>query len=197
MSEPIQLGTYHMVGRDSFEPQRTNNFEVQITGLDSLTSVDKGTSLASNASELITLSVATYSAPSINISPITVSYGNNKIKFAGLPEFPDSQIVLNDYIGADIEKILTAWQKLAYNPKNQKVGNASVYKKTGYLREFSPDGSICRQWAIFGMWISNLSLGEFNQEGGNVRQITCTLQYDYCYPMDTDDTSLTTSSYAY
>ena len=28
-----KLGTYHMVGKDAFEPQRTNNFELQIVGL--------------------------------------------------------------------------------------------------------------------------------------------------------------------
>lgn len=183
-SSPLQLGTYHMVSNTGFEPQRNNNFEVQITGLNSLKSVDKGKSLASNAGELITLSVATYSAPQINISPITVSYGNNKVKFAGTPEFPDSSIVLNDYIGINVERILSAWQRLVYDPKTQAIGNAADYKKMAYLLEYDPSGKQCRQWELHGCWISQLQLGDFNQEGNSVRQVTCTLTYDWAVPLD-------------
>lgn len=183
-TNPLQLGTYHMVSNAGYEPQRTNNFEVQIVGLSGLTSVDSGNSIASNASDLVTLSVAQYAAPQINISPINVSYGNNKIKFAGLPEFPDSNITLNDYIGVNVERILTAWQKEVYNPKTQVIGNAVNYKKTAYLIEYDPQGTQARQWQLCGVWPSSLNLGDFNQEGGGVRQVTMTLTYDYAYPLD-------------
>lgn len=181
---PIQYGTYHMARANDFEPQRTNNFEVQITGLNNLASVDKGRILASNAGDIITLSVASYDAPQINITPITVSYWNNKIKFAGLPEFPDSSIVLNDYIGLNVERILSAWQKLAYNPKTQKIGQATNYKKIAYLIEYAPDGTQARQWQLTGCWLAALQLGSFSQEGNAVRQITATMTYDYAIPLD-------------
>ena len=182
---PIQLGTYHMVDNNQYEPQRTNNFEVQITGLDNLTT-SGGSSMgtSSRLSEAITLAVGTYGAPQINVSPIIVSYGNNKIKFAGTPEFPESSISLNDYIGVNIERILMAWQRLVYDPKTQKVGKATAYKKLAYLHEFSPDGEIDRQWELHGCWPSSINLGEFNQEGGSVRQISMTMQYDYAVPVD-------------
>jgi len=181
---PLQLGTYHMVQNAGFEPQRNNNFEVQIIDIGSLKSVDKGNSLPSNASDLITLSVASYAAPQINISAISVAYGNNKIKYAGVPEFPDSTIVLNDYIGVNIERILSAWQKLVYNPKTQAIGNAVDYKKVGYLLEFDPSGQQCRQWQLNGVWPTQLQLGDFNQEGNSVRQITMSLSYDHIIPLD-------------
>ena len=173
-----------MASSNDYEPQRNNNFEVQITNLSGLTTVDKSQSIASNASDLVTLSVASYAAPQINVSSIPISYGNNKIKFAGVPEFPDSSIVLNDYIGINVEKILTAWQKLVYDPKTQKVGLASKYKKVAYLIEYAPDGTQARQWQLVGCWPSALQLGDFNQEGGSIRQITMTLTYDYCIPLD-------------
>lgn len=181
---PLQLGTYHMVQNSGFEPQRTNNFEVQIVGLSSLRSVDKGNSLPSNAGDLLTLSVASYSAPQINISPITVPYGNNVIKFAGKPEFPDSSITLVDYIGVNIERILSAWQKLVYDPKTQAIGNAVDYKKVAYLIEYDPSGQQSRQWQLNGCWPSQLQLGDFNQEGNSVRQLTMTLSYDNTIPLD-------------
>lgn len=182
-TSPLNLGTYHMVGADEFEPQRVNNFEVQIVGLSGLISVNTGTAITEKASEYITLSVASYGAPQINVQPITVSYGNNKIKFAGLPEFPDSSIVMNDYIGINVENILTAWQRLVYDPKTQKIGRASQYKKTAYLIEYDPEGTQARQWQLNGCWPSALQLGEFNQEGNNVRQVTLTLTYDHCVPL--------------
>jgi len=180
---PLNLGTYHMVGLDEFEPQRVNNFEVQIVGLTGLTSVARGVPVTDRASDYITLSVASYGAPQINVQPITVSYGNNKIKFAGLPEFPDSSIVINDYIGINVENILTAWQKLVYNPMTQVVGRASQYKKVAYLIEYDPSGQQARQWQLNGCWPSSLQLGDFNQEGNNVRQLNLTLTYDFCIPL--------------
>jgi hypothetical protein len=183
MSTPIQLGTYHMIADSGYEPQRTNNFEVQITGLDGLTTVKSGVAIG-NASQSITLAVASYSAPEINMGKIDVAYGNNKVKFAGVPEFPESSIVLNDYIGNNIESIIMGWFKLVYNPNTQKIGKAINYKKLGYLHEYTPDGSLDREWELHGVWPSSVKLGDFKQEGGEIRQITVTLQYDYAIPVD-------------
>jgi hypothetical protein len=172
-----------MITDSSYEPQRVNNFEVQITGLDNLKTV-KNNKAVSNASQFITLSVASYSAPEINMGNITIPYGNNKVKFAGVPEFPESSIVLNDYIGINVENIIMAWFKLVYDPMTQKVGKATDYKKTGYLHEYAPDGTLDREWELHGLWPSSVKLGDFKQEGGEVRQITVTLQYDYSIPVD-------------
>lgn len=184
---PHQMGTYHMVNHSGFEPQRTNNFEVQIAGLGSLKDANNTTHKISNAGQLITLSVATYSAPQINLGNIPISYGNNKVKFAGLPEFPDSTIVLNDYIGIDVEYIISKWQSCVYDPVSQKIGLAKNYKKTAYLHEFAPDGSNVRSWKLVGVWPAQMQLGDFNQEGNAARQITLTLIYDHAVPIERDN----------
>lgn len=171
---PLQLGTYHMVMNSGFEPQRNNNFELQITGLSGINS---------NAGDYITLSVADYAPPQINISSINVSYGNNSVKFAGKPEFPNSTITLNDFIGINIERVLFGWQKLVYDPDTQIVGRAVDYKKTAYLLEYDPSGQTPRQWQINGCWPAELQLGQFSQEGNSLRQITCTLIYDNAVPI--------------
>lgn len=179
-TRPYHMGTYHMANNDTFEPQRNNNFEVQITGL-------------GEDGRVITLAVATYSAPSINIEVITVPYGNNKIKFAGTPSFEDSSITLNDFIGQEVEKKLTNWQKKVYNYSNQKIGWAKDYKRTCYLIEYDPSGGTPRAWKLIGCWLSSLQLGEFSQEGNSVRQVTCTLTYDYAIPETYGDTMLENS----
>lgn len=184
---PHQMGTYHMVNHAGFEPQRTNNFEVQIAGLDNLVNANGESIQMSNAGQLITLSVASYSAPQINLGNIPISYGNNKVKFAGLPEFPDSTIVLNDYIGIDIEYIISKWQSCVYDPVSQKIGLAKNYKKTAYLHEFDPAGTNVRSWKLLGVWPAQMQLGDFNQEGNAARQITLTLIYDQAIPESRDN----------
>lgn len=179
-------GTAHMISSisDKWEPQRTNNFELQIVGLNKSQYISNttGESVSSNMSKAIMLSVASYSAPKINVGTIAVQYGNNTVKYAGKPEFPDSTIVLNDYIGLDIEKAISDWQKMVYDPDNEVIGRAKNYKKDAYLIEYSPDGSIYRTWKVEGCWPSQVDLGEFAQEGGSVRQITVTLVYDRVIP---------------
>ena len=41
-----------------------------------------------------------------------------------------------------------------------------------------------QRWKRMGCWPSSVNLGDFNQEGGSVRQITMTLQFDWCMPED-------------
>lgn len=146
------------------EPMRNNNFEVTIPSLQN--------------GDNVTLSVASYSAPQINVSTIQVSYANSKVKFAGLPEFPDSTIVLNDYISMDTQDTIMAWHDIVYDPLTDEIGYAKDYKKDGILTEYTAKGDFVRQWILQGCWPSQISLGDFNQEGGAVRQITVTLTYD-------------------
>ena len=181
---PLQLGTYHMAQSNDFEPQRTNNFEVQITGLEKLTTVDKGLAIASNAGDLITLSTDSFSAPQVSVGTVDISYGNNKIHFAGVPEFSGGSLTLNDYIGINIERILTAWFKLVYNMKTKAVGIATDYKKVAYMIEYAPDGTQARQWQLIGCFPTSIQLGDYSQDGANVRKITMELSYDYCVPLD-------------
>ena len=146
------------------EPMRNNNFEVTIPSLED--------------GDNVTLSVASYSAPQINVSTIQVAYANSKVKFAGLPEFPDSTIVLNDYISMDTQDTIMAWHDKVYDPLTDEIGYAKDYKKDGILTEYTAKGDFVRQWILQGCWPSQISLGDFNQEGGSVRQITVTLTYD-------------------
>jgi len=178
------MGTEHMVGNDYYEPQRTNNFEVQFTGFERLyypkggSMVQAFPSQSKLASKSITVSVDSYSAPQINISAIPIKYGNNTVKVAGTPEFPDSSITLNDYIGLDTENIITMWQKCTYNPDTEQVGLASCYKLDGYLIEYSPEGTVYRRWKIIGAFPLQVNLGDYSQDGNAVRKLTMTLSYD-------------------
>lgn len=203
----VQKGTGHMVYSSSWEPQRINNFELIIEGLDELITAnndsgdiptgpysdgnpsytegtkDKENVLKPpNAAERIMLSVDSFTAPSIEIAQITTQYGNNSIKWAGKPEFPSSSIVVNDYIGIQVERILAAWFRCAYDFESEKIGLARHYKKTGYLAEYDPKGGTARVWRLDGLWLASFNLGEWSQNGNEQRKVNATLVYDRVVP---------------
>ena len=207
----LYKGTGHMVNVADWEPQRTNNFEVVIEGLDTLvtagavtaTSLDNGQFSAdptadsngvlnpANAAERIMLSVDSFSAPTIEIAQITTHYGNNSVKWAGKPDFPNSSLVINDYIGIQVEQILAAWFRCAYDFKTETIGLASNYKKTAYLIEYAPNGAYARAWRLDGCWLASFQLGDWNQAGNDQRKLTATLVYDRVIPdYGLDDTKL-------
>lgn len=180
-----KLGAYHMIGDDDYEPQRNNNFEVHIYGLSGLLTVDKGIRIPQDvAEESLTLSAVSVGQINTNVGILQVPYGNTKVKFAGLPEISDSDIVYNDFIGKSTERIIAAWHALVFNPKTEKIGRASIYKKPGILIETAPDGTHARTWQLKGCWPSNVQYGQYDYNGGATRQITMTLTYDIAIPLD-------------
>lgn len=180
-----KLGAYHMIGNDDYEPQRNNNFEVHIYGLNDLKTVDKGIKIPQDiAEECLTLSAVSVGQVNTNVGIITIPYGNTKVKYAGLPEISDSDIVYNDYIGKATERVIAAWHGLVFNPKTEKIGRASQYKKPGILIETAPDGTRARVWQLKGCWPSNVQYGAYDYNGGATRQITMTLTYDIAVPLD-------------
>lgn len=188
----LYKGTGHMVGVADWEPQRTNNFEVVIEGLDSLipaggwdTNATDGTASEinlPNLAERIMLSVDSFTAPSLEIAQITTHYGNNSVKWAGKPEFPNTSVTINDYIGIGTEQALAAWFRTAYNFETECVGLARNYKKTAYLIEYDPSGGQARTWRMDGCWLASFDLGEWSQDGNNQRKLKATLVYDRVIP---------------
>lgn len=179
-------GTYHLANNPRlYEPQRTNNFELHITGLENLVPSERtvfDTDSIQNASEVIRLSVAKVGMPSFQQGVIQIRYGNNIIKFAGTPDFQTTELQLNDYIGADTQEIMRAWQALSYNVKTQKVGKAIDYKKTAYLMEYTPDYQLVRTWRLVGCWIANLTFDEYNYDSSERKMMNAQIVYDYAYP---------------
>lgn len=182
-----KIGAYHMIGDDDYEPQRNNNFEVRIyfNEDDQLSTVANGTDIPLDlAQDCLTLSVVSVGQIATEVGIIEVPYGNTKVKFAGLPTISNSDIVYTDYIGKATERVIAAWQAQVFNPKTQKIGFASKYKKAALLIETAPDGSRARAWNLKGCWPSNVQYGAYDYNGGATRQITMTLAYDIAVPLD-------------
>jgi len=173
------IGTYHLANNPNiYEIQRTNNFEFIVSDIDGILKAGSESSTYANAQEVIRMSAISVPIPHFTQGVISVQRGNTTLKYAGVPTFPEGQLVLNDYIGADTAGVLEAWQNLSYNVRTEKVGLASDYKKDCYLIEYSPDYQPVRRWIMRGCWVSGLSETGMNNEQNNKKEVTATIQYD-------------------
>lgn len=162
------LGPMHLSANRNYEPQRTNNFQVEIYNLPGA------------GTEQIMLALVDFSLPNITNEPLDVGHGNSVVHYAGRAQFQgmDSLSVV-DWITTDMEKIIKAWHYQVYNPENDKIGWAVDYKKDGCVTEFGPDGTFFRDWTIKGCWPSGVNYGEtLSHDGNEVKKITMTITYD-------------------
>jgi len=188
-------GTYHLTNNpDIYEPARNNTFEFQVTNVDSLlkAGVDEATARETdyikNGQEALRVAVESSSVPHFQLGVIEVKRGNNTAKFAGLPTFQSGSLTLKDYISVDSgysnpKDVMMAWQALAYNVRTEKVSRASVYKRTCFLVEYSPDYVIVRKWKLEGCWCSEISEDAFTTESEGQRKFTATIVFDRAYPV--------------
>lgn len=186
------IGTYSLAANPKiYEIQRNNTFKFYIEGLtDSLKDVlPANVQAAANADDVISISISKGFVPHFTQTPIVISRGNNKMKFAGPADFGEGTLNLDDFIGAGTKDILLAWQSRSYNVRTEKVGLASDYKRDAWLIEYTPDFQVVRTWRIEGCWISGLSESEYDHESGDKHQITATIQYDKGYPDYSDANS--------
>lgn len=181
------FGSYHLADNpDTYEIQRSNNFEFVVTDLDNLIKPGaEGTETNAkftNAQEVLRFSTVGVPFPSFDIQTVSIRRGNSVMNAAGLPSFSQGSFQINDYIGCNSKDILLAWQYLAYNPVTEKIGRMSEYKKDCYLLEYTPDYSkIVRTWIVKGAFVTKVDQDSFDQENGNKRTVTATIVYDKAY----------------
>lgn len=152
----------HLSNNKTYEIQRTNHFEVQIAGLP----------------EELTLSVESFAMPNFSNAPIELAHGNTRVKVAGQTTFEDSELVVKDAIGADVEKIVNDWHRQVYNPDTDAVGWAADYKKNATVFQYAPDGTYVRSWKLLGIWPNAVAYGDMAYDGSDKKTITLTLSYD-------------------
>lgn len=182
-----KIGAYHMIGDDDYEPQHKNNFELHVYNMENLFKVDSGTKIKPDvAKKMFALDAVNVTGIKYSTDPIKIRHGNTEVRYAGLTTIgPDFSVSYNDFIGKDTEQIIMAWYGLVLNPKTQKGGRASQYKKPAVLVETAPDGTHSRIIDIQGIWPSSVELGGFDYNDGNVRQIAVTFTFDKAVPRDT------------
>lgn len=186
------VGTYYLAQDPKhYEVQRTNNFMFYVKFPENYFQNDDilravSSYAANNASEVLRVAVSSSSVPHFSVSTIQLKRGNNTMKFAGVPEFNEGKLVLDDFIGAGSKDLALAWQRKVYNVNTEKVGLASDYKLTGWLKEYTPDYQTVRTWRLDGCWISGVSENDYSHDSAEKKNVDVTLQYDKAIPYTND-----------
>lgn len=131
-----------------------------------------------NAQEILKLNVTKAPVPHFSIKADSYRRGNDVVKFAGVPDFKDGSIEVDDIVGVDTKSILMAWQALAYNVYTRKGGRMKDYKKTCTLIEYTQDFEQVRSWTLYGCWVSDVNEGDFDKENDGKRKISAKIEYD-------------------
>ena len=165
MAKNEYLGAKHLAGKTIGDLQRVNNFMVQIDGLPTnLMFMVQGMPLPSSENEVL-----------------SVKFGNSVIKLPGPASFSEGEITFRDSIDLDTEQSLYDWRLMVYDPVTERIGKSTNFKKNAMITEYSPDGSVGRQWKMEGVWPSAFKPGEMNNDGSEIKTMSLTLQYDRAY----------------
>lgn len=170
----------------NYEAARTGFFSLIVDDIDNIVKASySGDSAGAAASDKIsraqeTLKLNVVSAPVPHFSLAKHSYrrGNDVVNFAGVPEFTDGEITVDDVVGMDTKSILMAWQALGYNVYTRKGGRMKDYKKNCTLIEYTQDFEQIRSWTLYGCWIQNITEDPFNKEQDGPRKIRAQIVYD-------------------
>jgi hypothetical protein len=123
----------------AFEPQRQNNFSVEIP----LGGVDR---------DLIIMGLHGFTIPTQQNEVIEVPYQNEVRKVAGHVTVDAGNLSLYDFVDSDVYGAILRWRNKVYQAKTGKIGFAADYKLTLNVVMTAPDGSESRVAKLVGSW---------------------------------------------
>jgi hypothetical protein len=150
----------------TFEPQRTNNFLVEIAGLEG------------DDQNYLVLSTQAITLPNETSELIEVRYMNEVRKVAGQTTHEDISWTIRDWVDVAARDALMRWRRQVANPETGGVGLASTYKKEGSVVFVGPDGVTERVMALQGVWPQSIAPGSFDHESSDKVIIEVTLAID-------------------
>ena len=185
-------GVYHLADNPAqYQPVRTNNYRCICQGLEELVRVggdeNNRNDYLENAQEVIDFSVVSFDAPNFTQSEIEIRRGNSTVYFAGTPRFNTSNLVINDFVGADGKSILQAWQALSYDVVNDVINPSTKYKKDMLILEYTPDNVLLKVWELKGCWITSLTETGYSSESPAKKTVSATIRYDRAIPRKPDE----------
>ena len=185
-------GVYHLADNPAqYQPVRTNNYRCICHGLEELVRVggdeNNRNDYLENAQEVIDFSVVSFDAPNFTQDEIQIRRGNSTVYFAGTARFNTSNLVINDFVGADGKSILQAWQALSYDVVNDIINPSTKYKKDMLILEYTPDNVLIKVWELKGCWVTSLTETGYSSESPAKKTVTATIRYDRAIPRKPDE----------
>lgn len=156
----------HLAGEaGTFEPQRQNNFSIEIA----LGAADK---------DLIVMGLQAAPLPNESNDEIEIQYQNEKRYVAGQYTVDSTTLTVRDFVDQDTRGAIMRWRKQVYDPATGQVGLAKNYKKRANIVMTAPDGSEQRVCKLIGVWPQAVSGGNLSHDGADNVIIEVTLKVD-------------------
>ena len=144
---------------NKFEPKKKNRWVLMIEGIDAYI-------------------VKTAARPTITTDSIEVPFINSRRYLAGLTKFGTMAITLNDPIAPSGAQQVMEWIRLHFESVSGRAGYADFYKRDIPLKLLDPVGTVVELWDIKGAMITEANFGELSYEGGELAEISVTIQAD-------------------
>ncbi len=135
----------------AFEPQRQNNFTVEIDIL----------------GEEVSLALQGINFPNITTQVLEVHYQNEKRNWAGKTDYGEFTMEVFDAIDREVAKKIDAWYRFVHDPKTGCIDLAKNYKKEGTLLLNDGCGNTTREWKLVGLMPKSVNYGQGQMENAD------------------------------
>ncbi len=168
-------------GINDLEPQRMNNWTLEITGL------------AGDAADTtsIILGLQAFQLPTETSDLIEVYYMNERRQYAGRTMYDGGTLSLTDWIDRGTANAIRKWRKEVYDPDTGRVGIKTQYAKQGDIYLYAPGGEAAtpttvKQWRLVNVWPVSVTWGQLEMGASEKVQIEVQLVYDKAIPQVVD-----------
>lgn len=149
----------------SLEPQRQNNFSVEIP-------------LDGNDGDLVVMALHGFTLPQQVNEVIEIEYQNEKRKVAGRASAEEGSLTLKDFVDTDVRGAILRWRKQVYDPQTGNIGLAADYKKSLDVVMHGPNGENTRVCKLIGCWPSADPSVELTMDGSDKIMMEVPIQID-------------------
>jgi hypothetical protein len=123
----------------SFEPQRANNFSIEIP-------------LPGSDKDVVVAALESFKLPRMT-NDVVELHNQNEVRFvAGKAKAEDGELVIKDFVDKDALGALLRWRNKVYSSITGKIGLAKDYKLTCSVVLTAPDGTTQRVCKVRGTW---------------------------------------------
>lgn len=158
----------HIAGSaGAFEPQRQNNFTVEIP----LGGADK---------DVIVMSCQSIALPTESNDEVEIQFQNERRYVAGQYLVESVPFIVRDYVDQDTRDAVLRWRQLVRDRASGNIGLAKDYKKNALIVMSGPDGSSERICTLIGCWPQSVNFGQLDYAGSEQVMIELTLRFDDC-----------------
>lgn len=157
----VQITADHIAGALGGDPQRTNNFGVEILALPSTEFWVSGVAF-----------------PVYQTKTEQIRQGNLFKKYVTGISYSDISLALYAVVDRDVQAEIESWWRRITPDSGQTIRAATNYKEEGTM--FWMDGAAgnLKTWRLIGIFPSEVNFGQGNAQGGSAVEIQITLSVD-------------------